>query len=96
LPYDNSWGDLTITVIAKFTLIDFDLLNPPSLYVTQPITSGNFYAYGSVSAISSDSKYYLSECSTTIQISQYQVPIISDITFNQQSFKDRVAKVSTK
>lgn len=61
-----------------------------------PVTSGTFNAYGSVNVSSVDPKYYLSECSNTIQISQHQVPIISDITFNQQSFAYRVARVSNK
>ena len=38
----------------------------------------------------------MSECFNTIQISQHQVPIISDITFNQQSFAHRVARVNNK
>ena len=61
-----------------------------------PITSGSFYVYGSVNTSSVDPKYYLSETSTTIQISQHQVPIISDITFNQDSFAHRVARVNNK
>ncbi len=61
-----------------------------------PITSRTFHAYGSVNVSSVDPKYYLSCCSTTIQISQHQVPIISDITFNQQSFAHRVARVNNK
>ena len=61
-----------------------------------PVTSGSFYVYGSVNTSSVDPKYYLSETSTTIQISQHQVPIISDITFNQDSFAHRVARVNNK
>ncbi len=61
-----------------------------------PVTSGTFNAYGSVNKTSYDSKYYLSECFNTIQISQHQVPIISDITFDQQSFAYRVARVGNK
>jgi hypothetical protein len=61
-----------------------------------PVTSGEFYVYGSVNDNSVDPKYYLSETSNTIQISQHQVPIISDITFNQKSFAHRVARVNNK
>ena len=43
-----------------------------------------------------DPKYYLSETTQTIQISQHQVPIISDITFDEDSFAYRVARVNNK
>jgi len=92
--YDPSWALLNIRVHAKFTLADFP--TPPTLYVTTPVTSGSFFAYSSVNATSSSSIYYMSQCSLTIPISQNQVPIISVINFNTQSFADRVAKVNNK
>lgn len=92
--YDPSWALLNIRVHAKFTLADFP--TPPTLYVTTPVTSGSFFAYSSVNATSSSSLYYMSQCSLTISISQNQVPIISVINFNTQSFADRVAKVNNK
>lgn len=85
--FSNSWGLLNIRLHAKFTLADFS--PSPSLYVTQPLTSGSFYAYSSVSATSSSSIYYMSQSSTTVSISQNQVPVISVINFNTQSFSDR-------
>lgn len=83
-----------MTVHAKFKLADFPV--EPELYVTGQTTSGTFHAYGSVNSTSVDPKYYLSESFNTIQISQHQVPIISDITFNEESFAYRVAKVNSK
>ena len=94
MPYNALWDDYTIKVHAKFTIEDFP--SDPTLYVTMPITSGTFHAYGSVNSSSVDQKYYLSECTQTIQISQHQVPIISDITFNDESFAYRVARVNNK
>lgn len=91
----NTWDDLTVKVHAKFTIAAFSA-GQPILYTTTPVTSGTFNAYGSVSTTSDDSRYFLSECSNTIEISQHQVPIISDITFNQQSFAYRVARVGNK
>lgn len=91
----DTWDDLTVRVHAKFTLSDFPV-NEPVLYTTMPQTSGTFNAYGSVNTSSVDPKYYLSECSNTIQISQHQVPIISDITFDEDSFAYRVARVNKK
>lgn len=85
--FSNSWGLLNIRLHAKYTLANFS--PTPTLYVTQPLTSGNFYAYSSVSATSSSSIYYMSQSSATVSISQNQVPIISVINFNTQSFSDR-------
>ena len=81
-------------VHARFTLDDFP--TQPTLYASSPTTSGFFEAYGSVNTTSDDPKYYLSKCSTTIPISQHLVPIISDVTFNQESFAYRTAKVGNK
>ena len=92
--YNPVWDDYTLKVHVKFTLGDFPV--DPILYTSTPVTSGTFHAYGSVNTTSDDPKYYLSECSTTIQISQHQVPIISDITFNQKSFAYRTARVGNK
>lgn len=78
----NTWDDLIVRVHAKFTIAAFSA-GQPVLYTSTPVTSGTFFAYGSVNTTSVDPKYFLSECSNTIQISQHQVPIISDITFNQ-------------
>ena len=93
-PYNAVWDDYTLKVHAKFTLENFPIA--PTLYTTMPVTSGNFHVYGSVSTTSAEPKYYLSETSNTIQISQHQVPIISDVTFNQDSFAHRVARVNNK
>lgn len=82
--FNSIWGQLSISVHAKFTLADFP--TAPTLYVSLPVTSGSFYAYSSVNATSSSSLYYMSQCSVTISISQNQVPIISTINFNTQSF----------
>jgi len=68
----------------------------PQLYVTLPVNSNNFFAYGSVNTTSPISKYYLSQTSQLVSISQHQVPIISQITFNQKSFAYRVARVKNK
>jgi hypothetical protein len=92
--YDPAWGLMSILVHAKFTLADFS--TPPTLYLTSAVPSGAFYAYSSVNASSSSSLYYMSKTSVTISISQNQVPIISTINFNQQSFADRSAKVGNK
>lgn len=92
--YSSSWGLMTIRLHAKFTLADFP--TPPTLYQTLPVTSGNFYAYSSVNATSSSSYYYMSQTSVTVSISQNQVPVISVINFNTQSFADRLARVNNK
>jgi hypothetical protein len=92
--YDSSWAYLSIRVHAKFTLADFP--TAPTLYVTSPVTSGSFFAYSSVNATSSSSLYYMSQCSLTVSISQNQVPVISVINFNTQSFANRVARVNNK
>jgi hypothetical protein len=89
----TSWHDYNILVNVKFTLIDFP--TPPILYQSTPITSGTFNAYGSKSASTSSSNFYISQCSSTIPISQHQVPIISHVTFNTKSFYERGATVST-
>ena len=92
--YNSAWAYLSIRVHAKFTLADF--APAPTLYVTAPVTSGSFYAYSSTNATSSSSLYYMSQCSQTVSISQNQVPIISVINFNTQSFANRVARVNNK
>jgi hypothetical protein len=92
--YNPAWGAMTIILRAKFTLADFP--SAPTLYGTQPVTSGYFFAYSSVNATSSSSLYYMSQCSVTISISQNQVPIISTINFNTQSFANRLANVNSK
>jgi hypothetical protein len=68
----------------------------PILYSTLANNSGLFYAWGSVNTASPISKYYLSQTSQLVSISQHQVPIISEITFNQKSFAYRVARVNNK
>lgn len=91
--FSSAWYDYSIVINAKFTIADYPTV--PVLYTSQPITSGTFYAYSSVSAVSSLRNFYISECSTTIQISQHQVPIISYITFNTKSFYYRTATISS-
>ena len=85
--FSSSWGLLNIRLHARFTLANF--APSPTLYVTQPLTSGSFFAYSSVSATSSSSIYYMSQSSATVSISQNQVPVISVINFNTKSFSDR-------
>jgi len=72
----GSWQGLSIKVHAKFTLSAFSA-GQPVLYVTVPVSSFPFYAYGSVNANSPISKYYKTQASQTVLISQHQVPIIS-------------------
>jgi hypothetical protein len=76
LAWSGSWASDTIQVHAKFTLGAFALLQP-ILYQTTANNSNLFYAYGSVNTTSPISKYYLSQTSQLISISQHQVPIIS-------------------
>lgn len=92
-PFDPSYQELSITVNAKFMIADF----PPGtdiLYVSPPITSGLFHAYGSASVVSSLWNYYISECFTTISISQHKVPVIGQATFNTKSFSDRRGQIN--
>jgi hypothetical protein len=93
--YNTAWGLMNIVLHAKFTLADFPPLTP-TLYVTQAITSGSFYAYSSTNVTTSSSLYYMSKCSVTVSISPNQVPVISVINFNTQSFANRQAKVNNK
>ena len=92
--FTTGWGALDIKVHAKFTLADFS--TPPTLYVTTPVTSGNFEAYSSVNDSSSSDLYYMSQTAVNLQISQNQVPVISVINFNQKSFASREARVNNK
>lgn len=92
--YDTNWGQMTIKVHAKFTLADFP--TAPTLYQTSPVTSGSFYFYSSMNSTSSSNLYYMSQISLTISIIQHQVPIISVINFNTQSFANRLARVNNK
>jgi hypothetical protein len=85
---------MSIRVHAKFTLADFP--TTAVLYQTAAVTSGSFFFYSSVNSISSSSLYYMSQTSLTISIIQHQVPIISVINFNTQSFANRLARVNNK
>lgn len=94
-PFDVAYQELSITVNAKFMIVDF----PPGmdiLYVSPPMTSGVFHAYGSASVVDSTWNYYISECTTTITISQHKVPIIGQATFNTKSFSDRRGTTNDK
>jgi hypothetical protein len=91
--FNTLWYDYPIVINAKFTIADYP--TPPILYTSNPITSGLFNAYASVSATSSLRNFYISQTSTTIQISQYQMPIISHVTFNTKSFYYRTATISS-
>ena len=92
--FDSNWGEMSIQVHAKFTLADFP--STPTLYVTAAITSAAFNVYSSVNATSPINLYYMSQASVTVPISQHQVPIISVINFNTQSFANRLARVNNK
>jgi len=92
--FSSSWGLKSILVHAKFTIADFP--TSPVLYQTTPVTSGAFYFYSSVSSTSSSNFYYMSQTSLTISIIQHQVPVISVINFNTQSFANRLARVNNK
>jgi len=74
--WSASWASYVIKIHAKFTLTTF-AAGQPILYTTLFNTSNPFFAYGSVSTSSPISKYYLSQTSQTVSISQHQVPIIS-------------------
>ena len=92
--FNSAWGQMDIQLHAKFTLADFP--TPPVLYTTMPINSTDFNVYSSVNATSSSSLYHMSTCAVTVPISQHQVPIISVINFNTQSFANRLARVNNK
>lgn len=92
--YSLSWGLLNIRLHAKFTLADFP--SAVVLYGTTPVTSGTFNFYSSVNSTSSSNFYYMSQTSLTISIIQHQVPVISVINFNTQSFANRLARVNNK
>ena len=92
--FSSSWGLMSIKLHAKFTLADFP--TTPTLYTTTPVTSAPFTIYSSVNATSPSSLYYMSQCSVTVSISQNQVPVISVINFNTQSFANRLARVNNK
>lgn len=92
--FSTSWYDYPIIINAKFTLADFP--TAPILYTSTPIISGTFYAYSSVSSTSSLRNFYISESTTTISISQHQVPIISHVTFNTKSFYYRTATINNQ
>jgi hypothetical protein len=92
--YNSAWGEMSIQLHAKFTLADFP--SAPTLYSTSPVTSAPFTVYSSANATSSSNLYYMSQCSVTVSISQNQVPVISVINFNTQSFANRLARVNNK
>jgi hypothetical protein len=94
ISFSPSWGQMNIKLHAKFTLSDFP--TPPVLYSSSPITSGPFEVFSSINDTNSSSLYYMSQCSVTVSISQHQVPIISVVNFNTQSFADRLARVNNK
>jgi hypothetical protein len=93
--FDPSYQELVITVNAKFMIKDFPL-GTDILYVSPPMTSGLFHAYGSASAFDSTWNYYISECFTPITISQHKVPTIGQSTFNTKSFSDRRGRTNDK
>ncbi len=59
LLWSGAWASQTIKVHAQFTIKDFDP-GQPTLYISNPVNSNLFYAYGSVNTSSPISKYYLS------------------------------------
>ena len=92
--FDPLWATMEIKSHAKFTLADFP--TAPILYSSTPITSNPFYVYSSVNATHPSDYYYMSQASVTVSISQHQVPIISVVNFNTQSFANRLARVNNK
>jgi hypothetical protein len=88
------WAIMTIRLHAKFTLANFP--TTPTLYQTAAVNSGAFQVFSSSNATSSSSLYYISQCSVVVSISQNQVPVISVINFNTQSFANRLARVNNK
>ena len=74
-----------MTVHAKFFIKDF-APGDGILYVSQPVLSGTFNAYGSYSAEDHDYPWYITEASTAINISEHRVPIIGDAHFNTESY----------
>ncbi len=75
-----------LTVNAKFKIKDFSV-GQDILYVSTPITSGTFNAYGSYSILADDYHFYITEAFNTINISQLQVPPIGEIEFVTESYK---------
>jgi hypothetical protein len=74
-----------IIINCKFQIKDFSA-GQSILYVSAPVTSGTFNAYGSYSQNIDDFHYYITEASQTIAISQYQIPPIGDIGFTTESY----------
>lgn len=67
-----------LRVHCKFQLVDFTAAEK-ILYVSGPVTSGTFNAYGSYSSAVNDYHFYITQASTTIAISERQVPQIGRI-----------------
>ncbi len=64
------------------------------MYLSTPATSSTFNAYGSFSSDKNLFNYYITETSTTIQISEHRIPIIGDINFNTESYMERLANIN--
>ena len=82
-----------LSVHAKFFIEDF-APGDGILYVTPPVDSGTFNAYGSYSADNHSYAYYITEAATVIEISEHRVPILGDANFNTESFTERLANVN--
>ena len=82
-----------MTVHAKFFIENF-APGDGILYVTPPVISNTFNAYGSYSVPNHAYPFYITEASNTIVISEHRVPIIGKADFNTESFAERLANVN--
>ncbi len=67
-----------------------------TLYVSPPIMSNNFNAYGSFDDSSFSNNYYITQAFTPISISQHKTPLISEVDFNTESYEERFAAVDDR
>lgn len=82
-----------VTLWAKFWIQDFDI-GDGILYVSPPIVSNTFNAYGSYSVSDHSYPFYITEVEQTITISEHRVPIVGEIAFNTESYEERLAHVN--
>ena len=80
-------------VNCKFMINDFGT-GQNILYVSGPVVSGSFYAYGSYSKDFDYSNYYITQASSTITISELQIPPIANIEFTSESYTERLANIN--
>jgi hypothetical protein len=84
-----------ITVQCKFSIVDFST-GQDILYVSTPVTSGTFNAYGSHSATGDDYHFYVTEAETAITISQLQVPPVAEVEMVSEDYMERAAAIYDK